>query len=1034
MPDKRATPDGDLVGRAAEQAALAEAITALGEGSGRIVLISGEPGIGKSTLARWAAAEAARSGYPVYWGFCWEAGGAPAFWPWSQCLSALLADGELPAELTLPLSQLIPELQGEPAGPSLELQPEQARFRLLEAMRSLLDARSAQTPFVLVLEDLHAADRDSLQLLQFLGQHTRALPLMIIGTFRDLEAGQATATGPLWRSLREAAHQQPARLDEVEVLRYLQGRAGEAIAAAQGRRIYEVSQGNPLFLSELVAVLSGKDPQFLPENLRTVIRTHLDSLPARTIGTLGQASVLGREFDIPALAAMTGVDEESVAETLQAALQAGVIRPGGLDRYRFDHVLHRDVLYAALDPPQRRKLHLRRADHLRRLVGRGQPDFWAELAVHLQAAGSRYRVEAVAAWRQAACRARQRLAFDESVVLFSRALEAFGSGPGAEPADRCALMLEAAEAHLQSGGVQAGRELCREAFELALTLEDTGLIARAALAYGSVFVIGEVDPDLVEFLRTALAATDRKDEHLRPRLQARLAAALQPAPDPRLPMDMAREAVAHARSGGDERVLYETLTSAISALMDFAPAAERVDLNREYADLALRYRDIPGQFRGHLRLLIDAAELADRTLLLNAMENCTRIAKQLGLPHYTWRVKSCRCLLASIEGDFEAAAGLLDEAGSLAARAGDESARLTLAIQRFGLLRDQGSGDPAELAAARRGIDAAFGGSDQLFAVPLIATHLHAAGEREAANELLAPAMVERLFASADMSSIQLLGEFAVQSSDEALADRALAELEPFAGSCGHMGLYGMVWHGPVALTLGRLLNRRGAENRARACLEQALNLALAMRAAPLVGCIREELDAGSTQPPRTPDAPGAAGGRPPLSLDLEGDFWRVGFRGEECLIRNSKGMRILARLIGEPDRELHVLDLNTPAGAAVIESADTGAGLDARARGAYKARLEELTAALEEAREMHDTGRIDQLLAEQDMLHKELSRAFGLGGRRRRTGSAAERARVNVTRRVREAISRIGTQLPDAGKYLDNTIKTGTYCKYTFL
>ena len=147
-------------------------------------------------------------------------------------------------------------------------------------------------------------------------------------------------------------------------------------------------------------------------------------------------------------------------------------------------------------------------------------------------------------------------------------------------------------------------------------------------------------------------------------------------------------------------------------------------------------------------------------------------------------------------------------------------------------------------------------------------------------------------------------------------------------------------------------------------------------------------------------------------------------------MVKDSKGIAMLAKLISQPDREMHVLDLSGASG--VVDSGDAGPMLDEQARSDYRARVAELQEELNEAEALGDTGRVDSAREEIDFITRELSQAFGLGGRQRRSSSAAERARVNVRRRIKDAIKRISEQDPDAGRYLDNTIKTGTYCRYS--
>ena len=168
-----------------------------------------------------------------------------------------------------------------------------------------------------------------------------------------------------------------------------------------------------------------------------------------------------------------------------------------------------------------------------------------------------------------------------------------------------------------------------------------------------------------------------------------------------------------------------------------------------------------------------------------------------------------------------------------------------------------------------------------------------------------------------------------------------------------------------------------------------------------------------------------------------------MAFEGRTVRVRDLKGMHYLARLLAEPGREFHALDLvalesggNAPVGHSEPELQSSGLGdagemLDARAKEAYRRRLAEIEEDLEEARTMGDAGRATQAVRERDFLVRELSRAVGLGGRDRRAGSASERARASVTRAIRQAMTRIRQHHPPLGKHLDHAIRTGTYCAY---
>lgn len=1040
-----------LVGRETEQLALARAIETVAAGRGQVVLLSGEPGIGKSSLARWTAERARDAGLPVHWGFAWEGGGAPPYWPWTQCLRALLAPSAAESPGLHPaLRQLLPELLIEAEPPARGLEPEQARFQLLEGVRALLSAQAVSQPFLLVLEDLHAADRESLYLLQYVCQHAAACGFMLLGTFRELQARLGDESSPLWRCAREATLLTLSGLRAADIGELLERIDGRAPTPERIRQMQAATEGNPLYLNELLAVAGSADARgelslAASGNLQQLILQHLQTLPRDCFDILSAASVLGREFGSEALAALLDKQAEELEAGLRPAVQATLLRATEAGNWRFAHLFHREALYAALEPERRRELHLRRATNLEEALRAGFGESWAELAGHYLAAGPSYRRQAVEAWRAAARRAADRLAFTEAATLYARALEAFGAGPGADPGARCQLQVQAACATLRAGELEKGHALCLDAFRLARTLEDPVLMATSALAYGTAFAIGKVDPELVRLLRESLDALERSPEDrlghqasgLRPRLLARLAAALQPAPMPGEPVAMAFEAVEQARLTRDRRCLYETLTSAISALMDFADAGDRLPLTREYATLAEEFDDVAAQFRAQSLLIIDGLELGDPELMEAATDLCGRLADRIGLPHYRWRVDSARALLSTVRGEPGAASRHHAQAVKEAHRVNDPVAQTTLALQAFGLLAERDRIEPEELRRAHETVAEAFAASgvDDLYARPMMARAYLRLGDEQTAQSICSSACVSRLLGMPEMSNVQIIGDCAVLRSDADLARRVYRLLQDSALVCGHSGLYGMSWNGPVSLTLARLARLLGEDAAVTGHLERALSVAQRMGAQHLEKVIRSELGAVDATDSRPRQKAGAAIAR--IDLAEAGEVWRLRFEGREATLKDSKGLRILARLLAEPDREFHALDLNSSAGSALIEASTDAAavsGIDRQAAEAYRERLAGIAEALQEAREHNDPGRVDSLLEEQEALQGELGRAFGLGGRRRPAGAAAERARVNVTRRLRDAIARIGEQLPEAGRYLDNTVKTGTYCKFTAL
>jgi hypothetical protein len=227
------------------------------------------------------------------------------------------------------------------------------------------------------------------------------------------------------------------------------------------------------------------------------------------------------------------------------------------------------------------------------------------------------------------------------------------------------------------------------------------------------------------------------------------------------------------------------------------------------------------------------------------------------------------------------------------------------------------------------------------------------------------------------------------------------------------------------------LVARGRAEDRARArgLFEEALALAERLEMPGHAAACRRALAAGpdgGASPP--PPAPFQSGAR--IEAVREGDTWTISGGGEACRVRDSRGVQMLARLLERPGEELHVLDL-AGADRDAVDGGDAGEVLDREARAAYQARVRELDDALAEAESWNDTGRAERARRELEALRAELARAVGLGGRERREGRAVERARVNVQRRITDALRRIQELRPNLGRLLSMTVRTGTYCAY---
>jgi len=258
-----------FVGRERELAEVRAAIDDARAGRGRFVLFTGEAGIGKTRLADESARLATTEGMRVRWGRCWEGGGAPAHWPWIQVIRELVAGPDAPSvrSRNLPgeIARILPELSSEVPEPEARVDAEQARFRLFDAVATLLREAAREHPIVIVLDDLHEADTASLQMLQFTARVLHDANVLIIGTYRDAEMRRSTERAPLIDEIvRDALVLPIAALTESEVGDLVAGRAAGPAAIGIVAELHRATAGNPLFVDGVLRTLAaeGREREF----------------------------------------------------------------------------------------------------------------------------------------------------------------------------------------------------------------------------------------------------------------------------------------------------------------------------------------------------------------------------------------------------------------------------------------------------------------------------------------------------------------------------------------------------------------------------------------------------------------------------------------------------------------------------------------------------------------------------------------------------------------------------------------------------
>src|SRR5919108_4145703 len=499
-----------FVGRERELADLVVGLDDAFAGRGRLFLLVGEPGIGKSRLAEELIAHARARGGRILVGRCWEAGGAPAYWPWVQSLRPYLRDTDaesLRSELregAADVAQILPELRDllVDLPPAAAVESEGARFRLFDSMTAFLKRAAADRPLVLVLDDLHAADEPSLLLLRFVARELGESRLLVVGACRDVDP---TPTDPLTTTLTELVREPVTRtlalggLGEADVVRFIEFVAPEAPAAELAAAVHAETEGNPLFVGETVRLLAAErrldEPATvrlaIPQSVREVIGRRLRHLSHDCNRLLTLASVLGREFDLDALASVSGLERDAILELLDEGIEARVVSevPGGIGRMRFAHALIRDGAYHGISRSRRVQLHRQVGEALEVLYSSDLDPHLAELAHHFfeAAAGGDGR-EAGDYARRGGDRAASQLAYEEAVRLYGMALEALGPNGATTAQSRCELLLALGDAQGRAGDDPGAKSTHLRAAELARSAGLPEMLARAAAGYGGRFL------------------------------------------------------------------------------------------------------------------------------------------------------------------------------------------------------------------------------------------------------------------------------------------------------------------------------------------------------------------------------------------------------------------------------------------------------------------------------------------------------------------------------------------------------------------
>jgi tetratricopeptide (TPR) repeat protein len=1089
-----------FVGRERELAELRAGLDDVSAGHGRLLLLSGEPGIGKTRLAEEISSDASARGMRVVWGRCWEGGGAPAYWPFIQILRACVEglDAEHLKNLlgsdANEIARLIPEIRL--SLPSLDeakaaTDSESARFRLFDAVATLLKNVARRAPLLLVVDDLHDADQPSLQMLRFVARETKNARILIIGTYRDVEVRQSPELGKLIGDLiREGRTVSIAGLSQAEVGEFIERSSAKKADDKLVADLYHATDGNPLFVDGVVRLLaaegklerSGFDGSAfkIPDGVRESIRRRLAALSDEANSLLSIASVIGNEFETRLLERVSGRSAEQIVAQTDEAGRIGILKTGApsFTGRRFSHALIREVLYDDLAANRRIEWHGDIGAAIEEIYKSDLRPHLAQLAHHFTAA--RIARKAIDYSIDAGETAYRTFAYEDAALHWETAFQLMKDRDYAperkarllvglgnlqyltNPNKRDAKGIELLEQALtiyESLGRQDRVAEVHSRLGTLLTSRSSSItdIPRAAEHYRKAEEILGQGPDRVSLaavyagLATVALRLNHTDDGLAWSQRA---------------MEMAE------RLGNDE-IWTGAAASLGLHLFSKGKLADAISLVDATYERANRLNNVSSAH--------SAAWVAGflRNFVLDPREGRGWFLRELAKPRVAQAPALRRVQLDLL------ACSHIDEGDLAAARKAVPSGRQ---VSGDTLVFYNGEWEQAESACQQSLDEFRKKGSrnDVEFYLHFLALICAVRGDLARAEALLKEAL--------ELSCVETDSKLPWQLKHRTLLALIYANTSRVADAHEHLthcreilgngedwrGLVGVVaraeavvaaaerryqdaetrfeksvqifrrYHVPFeeaeALHYwGRALNAAGEHGRANEKLDAAIEIYRRCGAgARWVELVEADRPSSPARTEKVEPAAAAA------VFCMEGDYWTISYEGKTWRLKDAKGFHYIAHLLGHPGEEIRALDLAALSGGAGEEVTDAanaedlvrtgvlagdlghaGEMLDAQAKADYQRRLTELEDELEEARELGNDERIAKAEDEKEAVTREIRRAIGLGGRDRRAASSAERARVAVTRAIRLALARISEQNRDLGRLLATTIKTGAVCSY---
>jgi tetratricopeptide (TPR) repeat protein len=1090
MSEQYSIRPNSFVGRGRELAELDNALADALAGRGRLVLISGEPGIGKTRLADEVSKRASKLGVCVAWGRCWEGAGSPPYWPLIQVIRALAVRGELasaisssPSENVARIASLVPEVHppsnsNREESPSSD--PEEARFRLFDSVTTLIRSCARTLPLLLLIDDLHDADQSSLQMLSFAARGLADSRVTLLGTYRDAEVRRsADLSKHIADLLREAFMLPLAGLSQAEVDEFVESRAGRKADAGLIKRLHAATDGNPLFVDGVVRLMlaegelgreqSGNVAFRIPDGVRASIHRQLASLPERTNSILEAAAAIGSDFESALLQAVCGSDSGELAGQIEPAIAAGIVTTRGGTSFRFSHALVRDSVYGEIKISKRIAIHAKIGEAIENLYSAHLESQLAKLAHHFSEARN---VEKAIDYLSRSGRASFAVfAFEEARSHWENALALMDRHDYTDLTLRASILR-----HLGDEYILSDRARVIEYLEESLTLyEKLGDERQAAWVHSRLGLLYSPSYDLgLGNVQRSVEHTRKAETHIAPRADPHLAAHFyigkaiicSYADEIDEGIAAARRTMEIGERAGGAAWPYGAVVLAkyLSARGHLAEALRLANLARDRSDsindarlgstVALLGSDILGNIGAQreraawcIRELSQprTAHSPMRPLIHGNAAMAFAFLGQMQLArHHAWEAGTLVSCLTYFEGDWSTADQIEETYLAKWHGTGRHDLERGSAFLLCRINRTRG-----EYARARSFGERALALAKEVGHIP---SELLASGElalslaegglgREAAPHL------ERC------RQIIAIGEdWRGVGPNVPYAEALVAAKEDldlarpyFEAALDGYRRFGLAWReAELFYDWGRALLAAGKKVDAAEKFDAALDVYRRIEAAkPWIDRVMAERERAqrpaANHVTSVPEADEV--------FRKEGEFWTISYDGRTFRLKDAKGLHYIAHLLSHPGEKFRVHDL-----VAVVEGppehanasarslpkleisgdlGDLGPILDDRAKASYRRRRQELREELDEAEDMNDAGRVQGARAELELFEQQLSAAIGLGGRDRKTSSHAERARVVVTRNIRATLVKIEEEHPPLGRHLNSAIKTGYLCTY---